>query len=497
MKCPNDQKVQCAVFFLEDRGTATWKTIERMLGGDQEFLNQEQGNMTVEQYDTEFDMLSRFAPNVVGDEADRTEKFIRVDMSLHKKANLYKTARRGSTPSLKRKVELQPTIAPQRNLRSGGSRVFFRCKQPMYTTDFCPQKLLETSSKQTATFQQERVFTTIRQEAEQAGTVVIEEVMLSKGKIKACEVEITNQVVFNPHSVASFKFKEAGTVVLPKVISAMKASKLLNKGFEFIVMSFGLTNALAVFMDLMNKEFKDFLDTFVIVFIDGILVYFKIEAEHEEHLHQVSFLAHVVFSEGVLVDPAKIEVVTSWPRPSTISEVGSFLGLVGYYRRFVKDFSRIASLLTACESSFQELKKKLVTALVLTVPDGSGSFVIYRDAFKKGLGCVSMQQGKVVAYASHQLKSHEQNYPTHDLELAAMVFVLKIWRHYLVVPAWVSLEITSSVFLWVHPKPDMFLQDHRSARVRGRASLGVPLYNTLMGSKGRGKGGGKLTDDKK
>ena len=237
--------------------------------------------------------------------------------------------------------------------------------------------------------------------------------------------------------------------------------------YEFIVMSFGLTNAPAVFMDLMNRVFKDFLDTFVIVFIDDILIYSKTEEEHEEHLRkvletlrvhklyakfskcefwlkQVSFLGHVVSKDGVSVDPAKIEAVTSWPRPTTASEVRSFLGLAGYYRRFVKDFSRIAVPLTqltrkgnsfvwskACEESFQDLKKRLVSAPVLTVPDGSGSFVVYSDASKKGLGCVLMQHGKVVAYASRQLKSHEQNYPTHDLELAAVVFALKIWRHYL------------------------------------------------------------------
>ncbi|KAA0057672.1 pol protein [Cucumis melo var. makuwa] len=237
--------------------------------------------------------------------------------------------------------------------------------------------------------------------------------------------------------------------------------------YEFIVMSFGLTNAPAVFMDLMNRVFREFLDTFVIVFIDDILIYSKTEAEHEEHLRmvlqtlrdnklyakfskcefwlkQVSFLGHVVSKAGVSVDPAKIEAVTGWTRPSTVSEVRSFLGLAGYYRRFVENFSRTATPLTqltrkgapfvwskACEDSFQNLKQKLVTAPVLTVPDGSGSFVIYSDASKKGLGCVLMQQGKVVAYASRQLKSHEQNYPTHDLELAAVVFALKIWRHYL------------------------------------------------------------------
>ncbi|KAL0554317.1 hypothetical protein IC582_008236 [Cucumis melo] len=139
--------------------------------------------------------------------------------------------------------------------------------------------------------------------------------------------------------------------------------------YEFIVMSFGLTNAPAVFLDLMNRVFKDFLDSFVIVFIDDILIYSKTEAEHEEHFHQiletlranrlyakfskcefwlkkVSFLGHVVSSEGVSVDPAKIEAIINLPRLSTVSEIRSFLGLAGYYRRFVEDFSRIASLLT-------------------------------------------------------------------------------------------------------------------------------------------------------
>ncbi|KAL4016982.1 hypothetical protein IC575_024653 [Cucumis melo] len=182
--------------------------------------------------------------------------------------------------------------------------------------------------------------------------------------------------------------------------------------YEFIVMSFGLTNAPAVFMDLMNRVFREFLDTFVIV----------------------SFLGHVVSKVGVC-GSAKIER-SGWTRPSTVSEVRSFLGLAGYYRRFVENFSRIATPLTqltrkgapfvwskACEDSFQNLKQKLVTAPVLTVPDGSGSFVIYSDASKKGLGCVLMQQGKVVAYASRRLKSHERNYPTHDLELAAVVLL--------------------------------------------------------------------------
>lgn len=144
------------------------------------------------------------------------------------------------------------------------------------------------------------------------------------------------------------------------------------------------------------------------------------------------------------MDPQKIAAVKDWPRPTTPTEIRSFLGLAGYYRRFVEGFSTLASPLTkltqkavkfqwsdACEKSFQELKSRLTSAPILTLPEGTEGFVVYCDASMVGLGCVLMQQGKVIAYASRQLKNHEKNYPTHDLELAAVVFALKIWRHYL------------------------------------------------------------------
>ncbi|KAH0784229.1 hypothetical protein KY290_003827 [Solanum tuberosum] len=237
--------------------------------------------------------------------------------------------------------------------------------------------------------------------------------------------------------------------------------------FEFLVMSFGLTTALVAFMDLMNRVFRNFLDSFVIVFIDDILIYSKSEDDHMNHLrivlqalkdHQlyakfskcefwlrsVAFLGHIVSSEGIEVDPKKTDAVKSWPRPLNPSDIRSFLGLVGYYRRFVEGFSSIASPLTAltqykskfewsesCEKSFQLFKDKLTSAPVLTLPEGTKGFVVYCDASRVGLGCVLMQHGKVIAYASRQLKVHEKNYPTHDLELAAVVFALKIWRHYL------------------------------------------------------------------
>ncbi|KAK8919358.1 hypothetical protein KSP39_PZI021140 [Platanthera zijinensis] len=237
--------------------------------------------------------------------------------------------------------------------------------------------------------------------------------------------------------------------------------------FEFLVMPFGLTNAPAAFMDLMNRVFKDYLDRFVIVFIDDILIYSPTEEEHAWHLrlalqtlkeHQlyakfskcdfwlskVSFLGHVITEQGLAVDPAKIESIISWLQPTSVTEVRSFLGLAGYYRRFVKDFSKISLPLTQltrkntlfqwsvdCQLAFDILKEKLTSAPILTMPSGTDGFQIYSDASYKGLGCVLMQHGKVIAYASRQLKDAEKNYPVHDLELAAVIFALKLWRHYL------------------------------------------------------------------
>ncbi|KAK1642053.1 hypothetical protein QYE76_059858 [Lolium multiflorum] len=147
---------------------------------------------------------------------------------------------------------------------------------------------------------------------------------------------------------------------------------------------------------------------------------------------------------GIAVDPAKIKTVTEWKAPTTQTEVRAFLGLAGYYRRFVEGFSSIARPMTQllkkdkkfewtakCEESFQQLKSRLTTAPILIMPDITKPFDVYCDASKIGLGCVLMQEGKVISYLSRQLKQHEQNYPTHDLELAAVVLALKVWRHYL------------------------------------------------------------------
>ncbi|CAN6452104.1 unnamed protein product [Victoria cruziana] len=237
--------------------------------------------------------------------------------------------------------------------------------------------------------------------------------------------------------------------------------------YEFRVMPFGLTNAPAAFMDLMNRIFHDLLDDYVIVFIDDILVYSDDKTMHSFHLaevlkrlrqnklyakfskcefwlEKVSFLGHIISKDGVTVDPMKVKAVHDWSTPRNISEIHSFLSLAGYYRKFIQDFSRIASPMTkllqkgvkftwseACEKSFQTLKEKLTKAPILTLPDGREGFAVYSDASGIGYGAVLMQKDKVIAYASRQLKSHEKNYPTHDLELGAVVFALKIWRHYL------------------------------------------------------------------
>ncbi|GJY09995.1 putative reverse transcriptase domain-containing protein [Tanacetum coccineum] len=161
-------------------------------------------------------------------------------------------------------------------------------------------------------------------------------------------------------------------------------------------------------------------------------------------LREVQFLGHVIDEDCIHVDPSKIEAVKNWEAPRTSSEVRLFLGLAGYYRRFIENFSKKAKSLTILtqksktfdwgeeqERAFQTLKDKLCNAPVLALPDGPEDFVLYCDASGLGLGCVLMQRGKVIAYASRQLKIHEKNYTTYDLELDAVVFALKIWRYYL------------------------------------------------------------------
>ena len=200
-------------------------------------------------------------------------------------------------------------------------------------------------------------------------------------------------------------------------------------------MSFGLTNAPA-FMYLINSVFMPKLDKFVMVFIDDILIYSKNDEEHAQHLRivlarlrkhklyakfskckfwldRVQFLGHVLTPEGISVDPSKVQDVLDWKSPKAVHQIRQFLGLAGYYRCFIPDFSKIAQPMTkllqkeakfdwslACEEAFQSLKTFLTTAPVLAQPDIDRPFDVYCDASKMRLGCVLMQDGRVIAYAS-------------------------------------------------------------------------------------------------
>jgi hypothetical protein len=158
----------------------------------------------------------------------------------------------------------------------------------------------------------------------------------------------------------------------------------------------------------------------------------------------VKFLGHTISQDGISVYPSKVQEVMDWKPPKSVHQIRSFLGLAGYYRRFIPDLSRIAKPMTellkkgvkfvwseACEKAFHTLRQHLTSAPVLVQPDNSKPFEVFCDASGTGLGCVLMQEGRVIAYASRALRPHETNYPTHDLELAVVVHALKIWRHYL------------------------------------------------------------------
>ena len=191
-------------------------------------------------------------------------------------------------------------------------------------------------------------------------------------------------------------------------------------------MPFRLTNAPAAFMDLINRVFNSYLDKFMIVFIDDILVYSGSPEEHAKHfrtvlqilqkrqlyakfskcqfwLDKVAFLGHVILAEGISVDPQKIEAIVIWKPPTNVSEVRSFLGLAGYYRKFVEGFLKIATPLTnllkkdqkfewsdTCQHSFEELRQRLTTTPVLELPSGKDGYVVYSDASRQGLGCILM-----------------------------------------------------------------------------------------------------------
>lgn len=236
--------------------------------------------------------------------------------------------------------------------------------------------------------------------------------------------------------------------------------------YEFLVMPFGLTNAPASFQGLMNEVFSDYLRKFVLVFFDDILIYSSTEAEHLEHLKtvfevlkrnklyvkrnkcefgrkQIKYLGHVISSQGVAVDSTKIKAMTEWPTPRNIKALRGFLGLTGYYRRFVKNYGVISKPLTQllkkggfmwndkAEESFNKLKKAMTETPVLALPDFEKTFVIETDACRNGVGAVMMQDNRPIAYMSKVLSPKHLGLSTYEKEMMAVIMAVQKWREYL------------------------------------------------------------------
>ncbi|KAA3479454.1 DNA/RNA polymerases superfamily protein [Gossypium australe] len=184
--------------------------------------------------------------------------------------------------------------------------------------------------------------------------------------------------------------------------------------YEFLVMPFGLTNALTAYLDLMNRILRE------------KELYAKL-SKCEFLLHELMILGNMVSNEVIPINPKKVEAILDWKQPKNVNEIQSFLGLVGYNKRKGVPFKWSKEQL----GSSDKLKSMLTQASILVQPESGKNYMVYNDASHIGLGCILIQNCKVVAYALRQLKSHERNFPTHDLELAAVVFTFKIWRQYL------------------------------------------------------------------
>jgi hypothetical protein len=238
--------------------------------------------------------------------------------------------------------------------------------------------------------------------------------------------------------------------------------------YEFLVMPFGLTNAPATFCTLMNDIFREWLDDFVVVYIDDILIYSSSLEEHAEHLRkvfqrlrenklyaklekcefvvtEVDFLGHRITQEGLKMDDHKVKAIVDWEPPKSVPTLRSFLGLASYYRKFIKNFAKIAAPLTnllkksvvtyeweeACDEAFETLKGILMKTLVLKLPDFDKGFEIYSNASDFVIGGVLVQEGRPVAFESKKLSETERRWPTHEKEMWAVIHCLKTWGHYI------------------------------------------------------------------
>ena len=272
--------------------------------------------------------------------------------------------------------------------------------------------------------------------------------------------------------------------------------------FEFLVLPFGLTNAPATFMHLMHSIFREHLDSFIIIFLDDILVYSGDMETHVTHVrqtlailrehqlyakvskcsffqHRVEYLGHIVSSEGLSPDPAKVAAVADWKVPTSVTEVRSFLGLAGYYRRFIPQFAKIAAPLTNLTrkntpftwslregEAFEQLKTVLLHAPVLQLADPERTFVVTTDASDFAIGAVLSQRWDdgehPVAYESRKMNAAEGNYATHEKELLAVIHALRTWRHYLLGNSFTVVTDHNSL-KYLHTQPNLSRRQARWA----------------------------------
>lgn len=236
--------------------------------------------------------------------------------------------------------------------------------------------------------------------------------------------------------------------------------------YQFKVMPFGLTNAPATFQCVMNQILQSFLRKFVLVFLDDILIYSPTIVEHLHHLDLVlatlrknqlylkeskctfakdslEYLGHIISTKGVSTDPSKVEAMLHWPTPTSFTELRAFLGLIGYYRKFVKHYGHLTKPLTAllrlkqfswsfiAQSAFDTVKITMIKTPVLALPNFQETFTVETYACQDGIGAVLIQHGQPIAYLSKALGEKHKSLSIYEKEFLALKMAIEKWRHYL------------------------------------------------------------------